>query len=135
MTDGQNTAGNVPPLTAGEAAQALSIKVYTIGVGTRGMGRMPVTVYGRKTYQNVPVDIDEKTLTAMAEKTGGKYYRADSADTLRKIYDEIDKLERTEIETKKYVQVAELFPWAVIPGLILFLGELLLGNTVWRKLP
>jgi Ca-activated chloride channel family protein len=105
-------------------------------VGTRGMGRVPVMdPFGRKRYRDVPVDIDEKTLTAMAEKTGGKYFRADSADTLRKIYDEIDKLERTEVETKKYVQVEELFPWAVIPGLVLLLFEVILSNTIWRKLP
>jgi Ca-activated chloride channel homolog len=136
MTDGQNNAGKVPPITAAEAAQALSVKVYTIGVGTRGVGRVPMTdPFGRKRYRDVPVDIDEKTLTQIAEKTGGKYYRADSSDTLRKIYDEIDKLERTEIETKKYVQVEELFKWAVIPGLLLLLAEVLLGNTIWRKLP
>lgn len=135
MTDGQNNAGKVPPLTAAEAAQALKVKVYTIGVGTRGMGRMPIERFGRKMYQNVPVDIDEKTLTAMAEKTGGRYYRADSADTLRKIYDEIDKLERTEVESRKYVQVKELFPWAVVPGLAFLIAEILLANTVWRKLP
>jgi Ca-activated chloride channel family protein len=136
MTDGVNNAGKVPPLTAAEAAQALNVKVYTIGVGTRGMGRMPyIDPFGRKRSRPVPVDIDEKTLTAIAEKTGGKYYRADSSDTLRKIYDEIDKFERTEIETKKYVQVEELFKWAVIPGLLLLLAEVLLGNTIWRKLP
>lgn len=135
MTDGQNNAGKVPPLTAAEAAQALKVKVYTIGVGTRGMGRMPIERFGRKMYQNVPVDIDEKTLTAVAEKTGGRYYRADSADTLRKIYDEIDKLERTEVESRKYVQVKELFPWAVVPGLAFLIAEILLANTVWRKLP
>jgi Ca-activated chloride channel family protein len=135
MTDGQNNAGKIPPLTAAEAAQALNVKVYTIGVGTRGMGRMPVVDQFGKRYRPIPVDIDEKTLTAMAEKTGGKYYRADSTDTLRRIYDEIDKLERTEVETKKYVQVKELFPWTVIPGLILLVSEILLGNTVWRKLP
>ena len=74
MTDGQNNAGKVPPITAAEAAQALNVKVYTIGVGTRGMGRMPVTdVFGRKRYQPMPVDIDEKTLTEIAQKTGGKY--------------------------------------------------------------
>jgi Ca-activated chloride channel homolog len=136
MTDGQNNAGKVPPITAAEAAQALNVKVYTIGVGTRGMGRMPmIDPFGRKRYRDVPVDIDEKTLTEIAQKTGGKYYRADSSDTLRKIYDEIDKLERTEVETKKYVQVEELFKWAVIPGLLLLAAEVLLGNTLWRKLP
>ena len=136
MTDGQNNAGKVPPVTAAEAAQALNVKVYTIGVGTRGMGRMPYTdPFGRKRYQPVPVDIDEKTLTEISQKTGGKYYRADSSDTLRKIYEEIDKLERSEVETKKYVQVEELFKWAVIPGLLLLAAEMLLGNTIWRKLP
>jgi Ca-activated chloride channel family protein len=136
MTDGQNNAGKVPPLTAAEAAQALNVKVYTIGVGTRGLGRMPmIDPFGRKRYRDVPVDIDEKTLTEIAQKTGGKYYRADSTDTLRKIYDEIDKLERTEVETKKYVQVEELFTWLVIPGLLLLAAEVMLGNTIWRKLP
>jgi len=136
MTDGQNNAGKVPPITAAEAAQALNVKVYTIGVGTRGMGRMWMTdQFGRRRPRDVPVDIDEKTLTEIAQKTGGKYYRADSSDTLRKIYEEIDKLERSEVETKKYVQVEELFKWAVIPGLLLLAAEVLLGNTIWRKLP
>ncbi len=136
MTDGQNNAGNIPPLTAADAAQALGVKVYTIGVGTRGIARMPVTgPFGQRMYQNVQVDIDEDTLKAIANKTSGKYYRADSTDTLRKIYDEIDRFERTEIETKKYVRVDEMFHWAVIPGFFLFLLELLLANTVWRRLP
>jgi Ca-activated chloride channel homolog len=136
MTDGQNNAGKVPPITAAEAAQALNVKVYTIGVGTRGMGRLWMTdQFGRRRPRDVPVDIDEKTLTEIAQKTGGKYYRADSSDTLRKIYEEIDKLERSEIETKKYVRVEELFKWAVIPGLLLLAAEVLLGNTIWRKLP
>jgi Ca-activated chloride channel family protein len=124
----------VPPLTAAEAAQALGTKVYAIGVGTRGMARMPVRdVFGRKGYRNVPVD--EKTLQAIADKTGGKYYRADSTDTLRQIYDEIDQLEKTEVEVKKYVRIEELFHWAVVPGLVLVLLEMLLHNTIWRRLP
>lgn len=135
MTDGQNNAGKVPPLTAAEAAQALSVKVYTIGVGTRGMAPMPQIVFGQKRYVQVPVDIDEDTLKAIADKTGGKYYRADSSDTLRSIYDEIDQLEKTEVEIKKYVQIDELFHWAVWPGLVLLLLEILLGQTLWRKLP
>ena len=136
MTDGQNNAGKVPPLTAAEAAQSLGIKVYTIGVGSRGYARMPFTdIFGRKEYRDVAVDIDEETLKGIAQKTGGKYYRADSADTLRRIYDEIDQLEKTDVESKKYVLVEEKFHWAVLPGLAVFLLELLLGNTVWRKLP
>ena len=72
---------------------------------------------------------------AIAKKTSAKYYRADSTDTLRKIYDDIDKLETTEVETKKYVQVEELLSWVIWPGLWLLMLEVLLGNTVWRKLP
>ena len=136
MTDGQNNAGKIPPLTAAEAAQALKIKVYTIGVGTRGMAPMPQRdPFGRKFYVQVAVDIDEETLKGIAEKTGGKYYRADSAETLRSIYEEIDKLEKTDIETKKWVQVDEYFHWAAAPGLFLLLLEVLLAHTIWRKLP
>jgi Ca-activated chloride channel family protein len=136
MTDGQNNAGKIPPLTAAEAAQTLGVKVYTIGVGTRGTARIPVSdIFGRKVYQTIQADIDEETLQAIAKKTAGKYYRADSTSTLNKIYDEIDKLETTEVETKKYVQVEELLAWAVWPGLGLLALEILLGNTVWRKLP
>ncbi len=137
MTDGQNNVGKVPPLTAAEVAQALKIKVYTIGVGTHGMAPFPHIdpFTGRKRMDPMPVDIDEDTLKAIAAKTGGKYYRADSTDTLRRIYDEIDQLEKTEIDVKKYVRVKELFHWAMMPGCICLLMELLLGNTVWRKLP
>lgn len=136
MTDGQNNAGKVQPLTATEAAKALGVKVYTIGVGIRGFA--PVPVYfpgGQKMYQRQRVDIDEDTLTAMADKTGGKYFRADSTDTLRKIYDEIDQLETTEAVVKKYVQREELFRWAAVPGLLLLMIEVLLANTIWRRLP
>ena len=137
MTDGQNNAGKVPPLTAAEAAQALGVKVYTIGVGTRGTAPMPrgVDFSGRKVYAQVAVDIDEKTLTEIARKTSGEYFRADSTDTLRKIYDRIDQLEKTEVEVKRFVHIKELFHWALAPGLVLLLLEVLLGNTVWRKLP
>ncbi len=137
MTDGQSNAGKVPPLTAAEAAQALGVKVYTIGVGTRGTAPMPrgVNFNGDKVYVQVQVDIDEKTLTEIAKKTGGEYFRADSADTLRKIYDRIDQLEKTEVEVKRFVHIKELFHWLLAPGLVLLLLEVLLGNTVWRKLP
>jgi Ca-activated chloride channel family protein len=137
MTDGQNNAGNLPPLTAADAAQALGVKVYTIGVGTRGEAMMPVgrDMFGRVVKRPVPVDIDEEVLQAIAHKTGGKYYRADTADTLRKIYDDIDRLEKTEVETKKYVNVDERFAWVVVPGFFLLMLEIILSNTVWRRLP
>jgi Ca-activated chloride channel family protein len=136
MTDGQNNAGKVQPVTAAEAAAALKVKIYAIGVGTHGTAPVPRTdPFGRKVYVQVPVDIDEDTLQAVADKTGGKYYRADNTDTLIKIYDEIDQLEKTETEVEKYVQIDELFPWVAVPGLVLLLLEILLTHTLWRRLP
>ncbi len=137
LTDGQNNAGKIPPDTAAEAAKALGVKVYTIGVGTRGLAPVPQGVdgFGRKHYARVPVDIDEPTLQKIAQMTGGKYFRADNTETLRRIYSEIDRLEKSEAKLNKYAYVEELMAWAVVPGLALLFLELLLGNTVWRKLP
>ncbi|MFM7815878.1 MAG: VWA domain-containing protein [Verrucomicrobiota bacterium] len=137
LTDGQNNAGKIPPDTAAEAAKALGVKVYTIGVGTRGLAPVPqgVDSFGRKHYARVPVDIDEPTLQRIAQMTGGKYFRADNTETLRRIYSEIDRLEKSEAKLNKYAYVEELMAWAVVPGLALLFLELLLGNTVWRKLP
>lgn len=136
MTDGQNNAGKVPPLTAAEAAQALGVKTYTIGVGTRGLAPVPyLDAFGQRRYVQRPVDIDEETLGQIARRTGGKYYRADRAETLRAIYDEIDRLEKTEVEVKKYQRYRELYAWFVLPGLALLLLEIILSQTVWRTLP
>lgn len=135
MTDGQNNAGKIPPLTAAEAAKALGVKVYTIGVGIRGNAPFPqMTPFGKR-YVMTQVDIDEDTLTAIADKTGGKYYRADSTDTLKKVYAEIDQFEKSEAVVKKFVRREELFRWAAVPGLFLLLVEVLLSNTIWRRLP
>lgn len=136
MTDGQNNAGKVDPLTAAEAAQALGAKVYTIGIGTRGLAPMPVFMNGQKVgYRQMPVDIDENTLQKIADKTGGKYYRADNAERFQQIYAEIDKLEKTEAIINKFTQYQELFPWLVSFGLALLLVEVALGQTVFRRLP
>jgi len=136
MTDGQNNAGKVPPLTAAEAAETLKVKVYTIGVGTRGLAPFPyIDAFGRKEYKPLQVDIDEDTLTQIARRTGGKYYRADKTETLRSVYDEIDQLEKTEVEVKKYQRYRELFPLVALPGLVVLLLEVILNHTVWRKLP
>ncbi|MBI5388694.1 MAG: VWA domain-containing protein [Verrucomicrobia bacterium] len=135
MTDGQNNAGKITPMMAAEAAQALAVKVYTVGVGTRGVAPMPYVMFGQKMYRNVRVDIDEETLQSVSKKTGGKYYRADSTETLRAIYAEIDQLEKTDVETKKYVRRHELFLFCVLPGLVLLLAELALAHTIWRKMP
>ena len=136
MTDGQNNAGKVAPLTVAEAAQKLGVKVYTIGVGMRGMAPMPVFWGGRKVgYRQEPVDIDEDTLQKIADMTGGKYYRADNSQRFQAIYGEIDKLEKTEAEVKKFSRHNELFAWFITPGLGLLLIEVLLRHTIWRRLP
>lgn len=136
MTDGQNNAGKIPPLTAAEAAQALGVKVYTIGVGTEGQAPMPTTdFFGRRVYQMVPVDIDEETLQKISDLTGGKYYRADNAEKFAAIYSEIDKLEKTEADVKKFARHTELFPWLIAAGIVLLTAELAMGQTVLRRLP
>jgi Ca-activated chloride channel family protein len=136
MTDGQNNSGKVAPLTAAEAAQALGVKVYTIGVGTHGMAPMPIYFGGRRMGSRPePVDIDEDTLKKIAEGTHGKYYRADNAEHFQAIYAEIDKLEKTEKDVRKFSQHRELFAWAIAPGFGLLLLEFLLRHTVWRRLP
>ena len=144
MTDGRNNAGNIAPKTAAEAAQTLGVKVYTIGVGKHGESRRPrmnrngqylVDMFGRKIYDRDAEDLDEDLLQEMARMTGGKYYRADNSKKFQDIYDEIDKLEKTEQQVKKYAQHHELFAWVISPGLGLLLLEILLRHTVWRRLP
>jgi len=138
MTDGVNNAGTVAPLVAAEAASALKVKTYTIGVGTRGMAPTPVgqnPFTGELVFRPQPVDIDEDTLTKIADMTGGKYYRADNAENFRKIYAEIDSLEKTEAEIKKFAQHRELFAWFISSGLLTLLLEIGLGQTVFRRLP
>jgi Ca-activated chloride channel homolog len=138
MTDGQNNSGEIDPLTAARAAQALGVKVYTIGVSKNGMAPMPVgknPFTGETVYQNVPVDVDETTLKKIAAITDGKYYRADNAEKFRQIYAEINKLEKTEEVINKFTQYKELFPWFAWSGLALLLVELGLGQTILRRLP
>jgi Ca-activated chloride channel family protein len=136
MTDGQNNAGKLAPLTVAEAAKTLGVKVYTIGVGTRGEAPMPVYWNGRKVgTRPEPVDIDEDTLKKIADMTGGKYYRADNAERFEEIYAEINKLEKSEAQVKKFSQYRELFPWFISPAMGLFLVEIVLRNTLMRRLP
>ena len=138
MTDGQNNSGKVQPLLAADAARALGIKVYTIGIGKQGMAPMPVgrnPYTGQTVYQDVPVDVDEDTLQKIADATGGKYFRADNAEKFRQIYADIDKLEKTEAIISKYAEYQELFPRFVWSGLAVLLVELVLGQTLLRRLP
>ena len=135
-TDGQNNSGRVEPMIAAEAAAAFGVKVYTVGIGEQGTAPMPVYMGGRKMgYQNVPVDVDEETLQKIADKTGGKYFRADNAEKFKRIYDEIDQMEKTEASIKKYTQFKELFLWFVAAGLAILLIEFVLAQTAFRRLP
>jgi Ca-activated chloride channel family protein len=135
-TDGQNNSGKIQPLMAADAAAALGVKVYTVGIGEQGSAPMPVFMNGQKVgYQNVAVDVDEDTLQKIADKTGGRYYRADNAEKFQQIYTEIDKLEKTEATISKYTEFKELFPWLVAGGILLLLVEIILAQTIFRKLP
>lgn len=136
LTDGVNNAGNISPLVAAEAAKALKIKIHTIGVGTKGLSPYPMKdFYGRTVYRNIPIEIDEESLKKIAELTGGKYYLASDAEKMRRIYDEINKLEKSNIEHLGYREYSELFGYFLIPGLILLAIEIFLSNTVFLKVP
>src|ERR1035441_2939357 len=105
-----------------------------VSVSEEGMAPMPVFMGGQKVgYRNVPVDVDEDTLQKIADKTGGKYYRADNAEKFRQIYAEIDKLEKTEAVINKFTEFKELFPWLVAAGMALLLLEAALGQKVGRE--
>lgn len=136
LTDGDNNAGKVQPLTAAEAAKALGIRIYTIGAGTEGEAPFPLqNAFGRTVYRNVLVKFDEKTLGEIATITDGRYFRATDTNSLRKIFSEIDKMEKTKIEVERTAQYRDLFPYLLIPGIACLLLEILLSQTVWRRLP
>lgn len=122
ITDGMNNAGEIDPVTAGEMAASLGIKLYTLGIGSRGTAPYPVDdpLFGRR-YQNVQVNIDEEMLTNIAQMTGGRYWRATETQELRDIYDEIDQLERSEVEEIIYIDYEDLYPRYLATGLLLFL--------------
>ena len=135
LTDGVNNAGEIDPQTAAETADAVGVRVYTIGIGSDGSIRRAVPGLFGTRYQNVEVEIDEETLRAVAEKTGGKYYRATSEEKLEQIYEEIGELERTEIMSEVHVEYSERYAAFLWTGLLLLLCETLLSNTRFRSLP
>lgn len=122
LTDGMNNAGEIDPVTAGEMASTFGIRIYTIGIGTRGTAPYPVDdpVFGRR-YQNVEVNIDEEMLTQIATQTGGRYWRATDLQELISVYDEIDQLEQSEIEEIIYIDYEDRYPYYLIPGLIMLI--------------
>lgn len=135
MTDGVNNAGFVDPTTAAEIAREYGIKVYTIGIGTNGMAMFPVAkdLDGSLIFQNQPVEIDEALLKKIAQLTNGKYFRATSNSKLQSIFDEIDKLEKTEIEELKYENFDELYRKWVFIALGLLAMEFIIRKTILRS--
>lgn len=136
LTDGENNGGQIPPVTAKELAKATGVRVYTIGVGTDGFAQIPMqTVGGTVIMQREKVNIDEKLLTQIANETGGKYFRAKDNESLKSIYSEIDKLEKSKIEVtalKRYTE--KFFPLALAAAALLLL-EITLRFTLFRKFP
>lgn len=136
LTDGENNAGEIDPITSANLAQAMNMKVYTIGCGKPGNAMFPVQdpIFGKR-YVYQPTRIDEKTLKEIADRTSGKYYRAKSGEELEEIYSMIDQLEKTEIKIASHVQYQELFHAFIYLGLALLTLEIVLANSYFRKLP
>ena len=136
LTDGDNNAGEIDPVTAASLAEAFDIKIYTIGVGRSGNAMFPIQdpIFGRR-YIYQPTNIDEASLKRIAETTGGKYFRARSGEELEEIYSIIDQLEKTEIKVSAHVQYRELFHYFTYAGLLLLVLEMILSNSIFRKLP
>lgn len=135
LTDGVNNRGEIAPETAAELANTFGIKVYTVGVGTKGTAPYPVqTAFGIQT-QSMPVEIDEAILNKIADETGGKYFRATSKNKLEDIYTEINKLEKTKIEVKNFSKKNEMYLSFGVLALLLLLLELILRYTVLRIIP
>ena len=136
MTDGQNNSGQITPITAAEAAQALGIKVYTIGIGVRGEAPIPVTdAFGRRRIIMEKVDVDEATLKRIATATGARFYRATDTTSLKHIYEEIDKLEKTAFTVHSYERWQELFGWPALAGLAVLALSLLSQVLLRRRIP
>ena len=136
LTDGVNNRGEITPITAAEIAKAQNIRVYTMGVGTEGMAPYPaVDMFGNITFVKQKVEIDEKTLTAMAEMTGGRYFRATDNAKLKAIYDEINQLEKSKVEVTEHLSYHEQFLAWVLAALGLLLAEFLLANLVLKRIP
>ncbi|MBE6270075.1 MAG: VWA domain-containing protein [Prevotella ruminicola] len=135
LTDGSNNRGDISPSTAAEIAKSLGIRVYTIGVGTNKVAPYPMPVAGGVQYVNVPVEIDTKTLSEIASITEGDFYRATNTSELRKIYKEIDQLEKSKLNVKTFSKRYEAYqPFALVAVLALLL-EILLRITIFRRIP
>lgn len=135
LTDGSNNRGQISPNTAADIAKSFGIRIYTIGVGTNGTARYPYPVGGRIEYINVPVEIDTKTLAAIARKTDGEFYRATNNEKLHEVYQEIDKLEKTKMNVKQYSKHNEAYSMYLLISILCLILELLLKNTILKRIP
>ncbi len=144
LTDGENNAGKIPPSTAAEAIKALKIHFYAIGVGINGVA--PVFVPGRDgypltdasgniIYQNARVHFDEAALREISRIAEGKFFRATDTKSLESIYRDIDSLEKSTVSVKKYQEYRDLFPACIVAGCIFLLAHVILGQTIWKRLP
>jgi Ca-activated chloride channel family protein len=134
LSDGSNNAGELDPITAAGFAAEYDIKIYAIGVGSRGKAPFPVDdpVFGKR-YVQVDVEMDEKTLQQLAETTNGQYFRATDEERLSEIYDEINSLERSEISVKQFREYRELFGWMLIPSVAIMLSMMFVSESIFRK--
>ncbi|MDR2891221.1 MAG: VWA domain-containing protein [Alistipes sp.] len=136
LTDGVNNAGQIAPGTAADIASSLGIKVYTVGVGTHGEAPYPARdAWGNTVMMNVPVEIDEEILTDIADATGGQYFRATDTRSLQEIYDRINEMEKSEIETNEFTRYTELYGRFVLWALVLLAAEFLLRALWLRQIP
>jgi len=135
LTDGINNAGQIAPLTAAQAAAALNIKVYTIGMGSEDEVPMPVDSTFGQTTMMVESKIDEETLQKIADETGALYFRATDTEGLQRIYDQINRMEKSDFEVQVIVRHEEWAAWFLLPALGLLLMVLVLRHTIFRKLP
>ena len=135
LTDGSNNRGDISPMTAAEIARSLGIRVYTIGVGTNNVAPYPMPVAGGVQYVNIPVEIDTKTLSEIAVATEGDFYRATNTKELRNIYKEIDKLEKSKLNVKKFSKKYEAYQPFALAAVIALLLEILLRITIFRRIP
>ena len=136
LTDGSNNRGDISPMTAAEIAKSFGIRVYTIGVGTNGTARYPYPMPGGGVqYVQMPVEIDTKTLSSIAASTDGDFYRATNTQELRGIYKEIDKLEKSKLNVKKYSRRYEAYQPFALAAVVLLLLEILFRITIFRRIP
>ena len=135
LSDGSNNQGELDPITAAGLAAKFDIKIYTVAAGTHGLAPYPVTdAWGRQVIQKVQVDVDEESLKEIANITGGQFFRATDNKSLLKIYEEIDALERTEIEVKEYQNYTELYSWFTIPAAFASIFFLFFSRGIFHKL-